>query len=721
MVLLQHFLQTLHASGKAASWITLADAPTVTMPRIKALTTGSIPSFLDAIMNFGAKILTEDNIIAILTEEMGKKIAFYGDDTWITLFPQSFFRKEGVVSFNVEDHTVVDLNVTRHVANELHATDWDVLVLHYLGVDHIGHMEGPSSSKMPPKLQEMDDIIRTIYQALGADDVLLLVSDHGMTSVGSHGGSTFLERSSILSLISPRLFLSLQSSTAPVATVFQTDLVVTLAELWGARLPCGALGMPIVPLLKFMQFLPREIEEIEARALQRIQRLGLEPPRRPWTARSILAWAESLRYSRWKPSVLGMYTGLVLCLLSVIASVKGLGGGVNLWSLRAMLIMILVFGSSFTEAEGHIEYYFFATTQVYYLILILIPLASCQTGRRQKLQRTGYLLLSLALGRLALDYCARYREGIALEDQWVGWERLLPSKYPFLYALLVCYSPLLIIYSCRQRSTVSMSSKYMNAALVTFLCLSRFMSMPLIESSWWPSYLSFSPYLSPTTFAQLNIAISFLWWLLSPSSNFLSLSWLLVSFVTRPVRIPLLCILLLWSHTHFAGGPADPASRLLDTLALGRVGWYLLGNSNTLSTLDVYAAFVGQASFFLPVSAFTFFIGTYAAMILMTCEGVSFLRQNRAHCHFPTIQPALASYITVITVRALLGTILLIFMQEHLFLWSVFAPKLLYVTSEVLLSILFISPILVAMVLLTTKLNDTSAAATVVGNPNPIV
>ena len=261
----------------------------------------------------------------------------------------------------------------------------------------------------------------------------------------------------------------------------------------------------------------------------------------------------------------------------------------------------------------------------------------------------------------------------------------------------------------------------MNAALVTFLCLSRFMSMPLIESSWWPSYLSFSPYLSPTTFAQLNIAISFLWWLLSPSSNFLSLSWLLVSFVTRPVRIPLLCILLLWSHTHFAGGPTDPASRLLDTLALGRVGWYLLGNSNTLSTLDVYAAFVGQASFFLPVSAFTFFIGTHAAMILMTCEGVSFLRQNRAHCHFPTIQPALASYITVITVRALLGTILLIFMQEHLFLWSVFAPKLLYVTSEVLLSILFISPILVAMVLLTSKLNDTSAAATGEGNPNPIL
>ena len=32
-------------------------APTVTMPRIKALTTGSIPGFVDVILNFGSKDL----------------------------------------------------------------------------------------------------------------------------------------------------------------------------------------------------------------------------------------------------------------------------------------------------------------------------------------------------------------------------------------------------------------------------------------------------------------------------------------------------------------------------------------------------------------------------------------------------------------------------------------------------------------------------------------
>ena len=32
-------------------------APTVTMPRIKALTTGSIPGFVDVLLNFGSKDL----------------------------------------------------------------------------------------------------------------------------------------------------------------------------------------------------------------------------------------------------------------------------------------------------------------------------------------------------------------------------------------------------------------------------------------------------------------------------------------------------------------------------------------------------------------------------------------------------------------------------------------------------------------------------------------
>jgi len=43
----------------------------------------------------------------------------------------------------IKDFTEVDNNVTRHVASELKNDDWSVMVLHYLGLDHIGHKGGP--------------------------------------------------------------------------------------------------------------------------------------------------------------------------------------------------------------------------------------------------------------------------------------------------------------------------------------------------------------------------------------------------------------------------------------------------------------------------------------------------------------------------------------------------------------------------------------------------
>ena len=36
----------------------------------------------------------------------------------------------------------VDFNVTRHLDFELAQNDWHLMVLHYLGLDHVGHIEG---------------------------------------------------------------------------------------------------------------------------------------------------------------------------------------------------------------------------------------------------------------------------------------------------------------------------------------------------------------------------------------------------------------------------------------------------------------------------------------------------------------------------------------------------------------------------------------------------
>lgn len=46
---------------------------------------------------------------------------------------------------------------------EFRQYDWKMMILHFLGLDHIGHVEGPFSEKVPGKLKEMDSIVEEIY------------------------------------------------------------------------------------------------------------------------------------------------------------------------------------------------------------------------------------------------------------------------------------------------------------------------------------------------------------------------------------------------------------------------------------------------------------------------------------------------------------------------------------------------------------------------------
>ncbi|XP_058682871.1 GPI ethanolamine phosphate transferase 2 isoform X2 [Poecile atricapillus] len=181
--------------GTSYSFIAEAKPPTVTMPRIKALMTGSIPGFIDVVVNLNSPALLDDNLIW-QAKTAGKRIIFYGDDTWVKLFPKHFVEYDGTTSFFVSDFTEVDDNVTRHLDTVLKREDWDLLILHYLGLDHIGHMTGPNSPLVGPKLREMDNILKKVHISLlskeeaSLPNLLVVCGDHGMSETGSHGGSS---------------------------------------------------------------------------------------------------------------------------------------------------------------------------------------------------------------------------------------------------------------------------------------------------------------------------------------------------------------------------------------------------------------------------------------------------------------------------------------------------------------------------------------------------
>lgn len=260
----QHFhnaLTTLHETSirephNAFLLPFIADPPTSTLQRLKALTTGTLPTFVDLGSNFAGTAIDEDNLIEQLYLA-GKKVALLGDDTWESLFPGYFEPNltHSEYSFDVTDLDSVDNIVNRYLFPLLEpamSTSWDVVIGHYLGVDHAGHRYGPGHSAMNDKLKQMDDVFRRVIDKLDDRTLLVVMGDHGMDTKGDHGGESDDEVEAALWMYSKRRVFGRSEEafrepppTAKQRPVDQIDLVSTLALLLGLPVPFNNLGHPI--------------------------------------------------------------------------------------------------------------------------------------------------------------------------------------------------------------------------------------------------------------------------------------------------------------------------------------------------------------------------------------------------------------------------------------------------------------------------------------------
>lgn len=235
----------------------IADPPTTTLQRLKGLTTGSLPTFIDAGSNFDGDTITEDNLLSQLFYK-NKSVAFAGDDTWTAMF--SPFLNQSLTypydSLNVWDLHSVDNGVIDHIFPLLekeNQTKWDVLIGHFLGVDHCGHRYGPDHFAMKTKLEQLNDVISDVMKKISDDTLLVVFGDHGMDSTGNHGGESADEVEAALFMYSKKKhFKHLGSDSYDIGdggkhyrSVNQIDITPTLAMLLGIPIPFNSLGSPI--------------------------------------------------------------------------------------------------------------------------------------------------------------------------------------------------------------------------------------------------------------------------------------------------------------------------------------------------------------------------------------------------------------------------------------------------------------------------------------------
>ena len=98
---------------------------------------------------------------------------YVGDETWGALFPALFTSARPFPSFAVRDLHTVDDGVKAHLIPDLirnvDKQRGDLIVGHYLGVDHAGHMGRVDDPPMLQKLNQMDVEMVEVSVGVGVD------------------------------------------------------------------------------------------------------------------------------------------------------------------------------------------------------------------------------------------------------------------------------------------------------------------------------------------------------------------------------------------------------------------------------------------------------------------------------------------------------------------------------------------------------------------------
>lgn len=211
---------------------------------------GTVPSFLDVARNLGNSKIHLDTFLHQMHKK-NQKLVFSGDSAWL-MFPKQIFTRTyaNFDSFFVNDFYEGDKNITSSLGYELKQDDWRMLILHYLGLDHIGHVFDPFHELVPSKLKEMDEVVKVLYEKVKKwneenkeNSMIFVTSDHGMRDAGGHSGNSFHETHI------PFLMIGQNCNSNNETFYNQIDFATSFSIINGLPIPMSSIGSLIPEMM----------------------------------------------------------------------------------------------------------------------------------------------------------------------------------------------------------------------------------------------------------------------------------------------------------------------------------------------------------------------------------------------------------------------------------------------------------------------------------------
>ncbi|KAH0541215.1 hypothetical protein KQX54_021289 [Cotesia glomerata] len=573
------------------------------------------------------------------------------------------------------------------LCNELeNNNDWSIMILHYLGLDHIGHVYGPKSPLIQSKLKQMDKIIEDIsskvieWNKQNVESLFIICGDHGMKNSGGHGGATLEETLVPLIIIDGNYNENNNNSnTKMVNQIDQIDITTNLAVILGLPLPYLNIGVISLNMINYNLSSAQKLYILYyngRQVLNHFKKLSNFHSKQCYLnyLKAVKLHNEWINFSNNESNFDNTVSEKIITLyLESLNDMKNLlvqsiiQYNIPLITIAIVLTIQIFFiiinlNNPINKIFLLKKYFYYCTGNKY----ANLPDISqwLKESEYSDIYMTLFVIIALGLILYILLFIVKNDEKNKLKQQ--------KDKLLFYSSTLLC------IY-LRHASEK-------NIYTLPFYPESR--GIREVEIFWavCTFYLIYS--IKKIIFYPKNTYKS----LINQLFYLLLQYWIIISAILhRPYNIILLPIQLISQIiiSNFLINYTDNLKVLTFTsYCIGNVFYFYQGNSNSLATIDVAASCIGLETYRIYIAALFICINTFSSPVLaylilvfkITLGDTSNTIEFFQKLHFINRQYAIFKLFSFITY-----TIIISIERHHLFVWSVFAPKLLYETAHCVL------------------------------------